>query len=349
LLIYFSLVIYFSLSVIIHWEIPMPPFVSEDGNLGLVAQTKALPSWNDGPAKQAIIDFVARCTDETSSGFVPPANRIATFDQDGTLWVEQPIYTQAAFAVERLAVVAKQRPELNTVEPFKSVLSGDRAAIKGLTMKDLEPIAEATHSGMTVDAFYADVAEWVGRARHPRFGRHYTELTYQPMHEVMAYLSLAGFALYIVTGGGQDFVRVFAEETYGIARNRVVGSVLATRFGHDAAGLPVLTKIPALTLNNDLAAKPEGIHMMIGRRPIIAFGNSAGDEAMLEYAAGGGAGMGLLLLHDDAVREYAYGPANGLPQSGIGAFPQALYDRAMTQGWTVISMKDDWNRVFAFE
>jgi hypothetical protein len=213
----------------------------------------------------------------------------------------------------------------------------------------LEPIAAITHSGMTVDAFHADVADWIGQARHPRFGRHYTELTYQPMHEVMAYLNAAGFAVYIVTGGGQDFVRVFAEETYGIARNRVVGSVMATRFGHDAAGLPVLTKIPALTLNNDLAAKPEGIHMMIGRRPVIAFGNSAGDEPMLDYATGGGTGMGLLLLHDDDVREYAYGPANGLPPSGIGSFPQALYDRAKAQGWTVISMKHDWNRVFAFE
>ena len=198
-------------------------------------------------------------------------------------------------------------------------------------------------------AFQAEVAEWIGQARDPRFGRPYTELTYQPMHEIMAYLGAAGFAVYIVTGGGQDFVRVFAEETYGIARNRVIGSVMATRFGHDASGLPVLTKIPALTLNNDLAAKPEGIHMMIGRRPTIAFGNSAGDEHMLDYATGGGAGMGLLLLHDDAVREYAYGPATGLPDSGIGSFPQALYDRAMAQGWTVISMRNDWNRIFAFE
>jgi hypothetical protein len=258
-----------------------------------------------------------------------------------------------AFAFERLAVIAKQRPELNTTEPFKSVLSRDMAAIKQFTMKDLEPIAAITHSGMT-DAFQADVAEWIGRARHPRFGRPYTELTYQPMHEVMAYVNAAGFAVYIVIGGGQDFVRVFAKETYGIARNRVVGSIMATRFGHDAAGRPVLTKIPALTLNNDLAAKPEGIHMMIGRRPVITFGNSAGDESMLDYATGGGMGLLLLLLlllllHDDEVREYAYGPANGLPPSGIGSFPQALYDRAKVQGWTVISMKHDWNRIFAFE
>ena len=327
----------------------MPPSAAEHGDRGFIAATEELPSWNDGPAKQAIIDFVARCTDKTGPGFVPPANRIATFDQDGTLWVEQPIYAQVTFAFERLAVIAKHRPELNTTEPFKSVLSRDMAAIKQLSMEDLEPIAAITHSGMTVDAFHADVAEWIGQARHPRFGRHYTELTYQPMHEVMAYLSAAGFAVYIVTGGGQDFVRVFAEETYGIARNHVVGSVMATRFAHDAAGLPVLTKIPDLTLNNDLAAKPEGIHMMIGRRPIIAFGNSAGDEPMLDYTTGGGAGMGLLLLHDDEVREYSYGPANGLPQSGIGSFSQVLYDRARAQGWTVISMKHDWNRVFAFE
>jgi phosphoserine phosphatase len=327
----------------------MPSSASEKGDCGILDAAKALPSWNDGPAKQAIVDFVARCADETSAGFVPRTNRIATFDQDGTLWVEQPIYAQVIFAFDRLATIVKDRPELNATEPFKTVLSRDMAAIKKLTLKDLEPIAAVTHAGMTVDAFHADVAEWISQAHHPRFGRRYTELTYQPMHEVMAYLSAAGFAVYIVTGGGQDFVRVFAEETYGVARNRVVGSVMATRFGHDAAGLPVLTKIPALTLNNDLAAKPEGIHMMIGRRPIIAFGNSAGDEPMLDYTTGGGAGMGLLLLHDDEVREYAYGPANGLPQSGIGSFPQALYDRARAQGWTVISMKNDWNRVFAFE
>ena len=327
----------------------MPPSAFENGDHGFIAAAEALPSWNDGQAKQAIIDFVARCTDETSPGFVPPANRIATFDQDGTLWVEQPIYTQAIFAFERLASIAKHRPELNTTEPFKSVLTRDMAALKQLTLKDLEQVAAITHSGMTVDEFHAYVAEWIAQARHPRFGRHYTELTYRPMHEVMAYLRAAGFTIYIVTGGGQDFVRVFAEETYGIARNRVVGSVMATRFGRDAAGLPILTKIPALTLNNDLAAKPEGIHMMIGRRPTIAFGNSAGDEAMLDYTTGGGTGMGLLLLHDDEVREYAYGPANGLPQSGIGRFPQALYDRARAQGWTVISMKQDWNHVFAFE
>lgn len=327
----------------------MPHSASETRDRGFIAAAEMLPSWNDGPARQAIIGFVAQCTDDTGPGFVPPANRIATFDQDGTLWVEQPIYTQVAFAFERLAILAKYRPELATSEPFKSVLSRDMAAIKQFTMKDLEPIAAITHSGMTVDAFQADVAEWIGQARHPRFGRPYTELTYQPMHEVMAYLNAAGFAVYIVTGGGQDFVRVFAEETYGVPRDRVVGSVMATRFGHDAAGLPVLTKIPALTLNNDLATKPEGIHMMIGRRPVIAFGNSAGDEPMLDYATGGGTGLGLLLLHDDEIREYAYGPANGLPPSGIGSFPQALYDRAEAQGWTVISMKHDWNRVFAFE
>ncbi len=250
----------------------------------------------------------------------------------------------------RFLSVVKDRPELKTVEPFRTVLSCDGAAIARLSLKDLEPIAEATHTGMTVEAFAAHVAEWVAKARHPRFGRRYTDLTYQPMHEVMAYLSSAGFSVYIVTGGGQDFVRVFAEETYGIPRDRVVGSVMATRFGHDETGAPTLTKIPSLTLNNDLAAKPEGIHMMIGRRPTIAVGNSLGDEAMLDFTTGGGgSGMGLLLLHDDATREYAYGPATGLPDSKIGSFPQSLYDEARERGWTVISMKNDWKRVFAFE
>jgi len=316
----------------------------------LNATATSLPSWNDGPAKRAIVDFVIRSTDETSPGFVPAANRIATFDQDGTLWVEQPIYAQAVFAFDRLATVVDDRPELRTIEPFKTVLSRDWAAITALSLKDLEPIVESTHAGITVEAFGAAVAEWIAKARDPRFGRRYTELTYQPMHEVMAYLSSAGFSVYIVTGGGQDFVRVFAEETYGIPRDRVVGSVMATRFGHDATGAPTLTKIPTLTRNNDLAAKPEGIHMMIGRRPTIAFGNSLGDEAMLDFTTGGGGpAMGLLLLHDDEIREYAYGPATGLPDSKIGPFPQSLYDEARKRGWTVISMKNDWKRVFAFE
>ena len=329
----------------------MPSSVSEGIDQDTIdADAAVLSSWNDGPAKRAIIDFVARATDQTSPGFIRPEDRIATFDQDGTLWVEQPIYTQVAFAFDRLAAIAETKPELKEVEPFKSVLARDWVAISSFTLKELEPIAAATHTGVTVEAFRAYVAEWLARATHPRFGRRYTELTYQPMHELMAYLRSAGFAVYIVTGGGQDFVRVFAEETYGVSRDRVVGSVLATRFGQDASGRPILTKIANLVLNNDVASKPEGIHMMIGRRPTIAFGNSGGDQPMLHYTTGGdGPAMGLLLLHDDSVREYAYGPALGLPESKVGSFTQALYDEALERGWTVVSMKNDWKRVFAFE
>ncbi len=329
----------------------MPPSASEGTYPNAPgAEAAVLASWNDGPAKRAIIDFVARATDRSSQCFVRPEDRIATFDQDGTLWVEQPIYAQVAFAFDRLAALAESNPELNEVEPFKSVLSRDQVAIGAFTLKELEPIAAATHTNITVEAFRAHVAEWIARARHPIFGRRYTELTYQPMHELMAYLRSAGFAIYIVTGGGQDFVRVFAEETYGVSRDRVVGSILAARFGHDTSGRPILTKIANLVLINDVASKPEGIHMMIGRRPTIAFGNSGGDQPMLDFTTGGGGhAMGLLLLHDDTVREYAYGPALGLPDSKVGTFTQALYDEAQERGWTVVSMKNDWKRVFAFE
>jgi hypothetical protein len=217
-------------------------------------------------------------------------------------------------------------------------------------MSELEKILAATLTGMSVDDFQAQVKEWLAKAKDPRWKHPYTDLTYQPMQEVLRYLRANGYKTYIVTGGGQDFVRVFSRATYGIPPEQVVGTAGGTKFGYDKDGKPFLTKEPRLLLNDDKAGKPEGIHLMIGRRPFAAFGNSAGDREMLEYTkAGGGARLAMIVLHDDARREYAYGPATGLPDSKVGTFPQALYDEAGKQGWVVISMKKDWKRVFAFE
>jgi len=315
------------------------------------AQTDPLPSWNDGPAKQAILHFVQTTTDQANPAFVPPAARIATFDQDGTTWVEHPMYTQIVYCLDRVAMLAKSKPELRHIEPFKTVLSGDRAAIaKLLTMKNLEKILAATLTGMSVGDFKADVSRWIATAKDPRWNRLYTELVYQPMIEVMQYLRANGYRTYIVTGGGQDFVRVYSDAVYGIPIEQVVGTMGGTSFGYDKAGKPVLTKEPKLLLNDNNAGKPQGIYLMIGHRPAAAFGNSTGDRQMLEYTGGGdGARLAMLVLHDDAQREYAYGPAEGLPDTKVGTFTQALYDEAKHKGWTIISMKNDWKRIFAFD
>jgi hypothetical protein len=247
------------------------------------------------------------------------------------------------------AVVAR-KPELKNVEPFKTVLSGDRAAIAKLSLRDLEKILAATLTGMTVEEFNAEAKQWIATARHPRWNRPYTELTYLPMQEVLRYLRENGYKTYIVTGGGQDFVRVYSEQVYGIPPEQVVGTAGGTKYGYAKDGRPILTKEPRLLLNDDNAGKPEGIHLMIGRRPSAAFGNSTGDRQMLEYTqAGEGARLMMLVLHDDAQREYAYGPGQGLPGTRVGAFTQALYDEAKKRGWNVVSMKADWKRIFAFE
>ena len=330
-------------------------FVLVVGALWLVsatvgAQTDPLPSWNDGTAKKAIVEFVQSTTTQGGPRFVPPAERIATFDQDGTLWVEHPMYAQVIYCLERVPAVVKAKPELAQVEPFKTVLSGDREAIATLPMKDLEKILAATLTGMSVDEFKVQVRTWLETAKDPRFKRPYTELSYLPMQEVLKYLRASSYRTYIVTGGGQDFVRVYAEEVYGIPPEQVVGSAGGTVYGYGKDGKPFLTKEPRLLLNDDKAGKPQGIHLMIGRRPRAAFGNSIGDQQMLEYTkAGDGARLAMLLLHDDVKREYAYGPARGLPATRVGAFPQALHDRAAAQGWIVISMKNDWRQVFAFD
>lgn len=309
-----------------------------------------LPSWQEGAAKQAILDFVRATTDPASPNLVPPEERIATFDQDGTLWVEHPMYSQVMYCIDRVSLLAAEKPALKNEEPFKTVLSGNREAMANLAMPDIEKIIVATLTGMTTDEFDADVKRWLASAKDPRWGRPFTDLTYQPMQKVMSYLRANGYKTFIVTGGGQDFVRVYSQQVYGIPPEQVVGSALATRYGYAKDGAPILIKEPKLMLNDNNAGKPEGIHMMIGQRPHAAFGNSTGDQQMLEYTgAGGGARLMMLVLHDDAQREYAYGPAQGLPDTKVGTFTQALYDEAKQKGWTVISMKNDWGRIFAFE
>jgi phosphoglycolate phosphatase-like HAD superfamily hydrolase len=309
-----------------------------------------LPSWNDGAAKQAIVDFVRATSDRSSPSYVIPEDRIAVFDQDGTLWVEHPMYTQVIYCLERVPDVVAKKPELKNKEPFKTVLSGNREAIARLPMQDLYKILAATLSGMTVEEFNVEAKKWIETARHPRWNRLYTELAYQPMLEVFRHLRDNAYKTYIVTGGGQDFVRVYAEKVYGIPPEQVIGSAGGTKFAYASDGKPYLTKEPKLLLNDNNAGKPEGIHLMIGRRPYAAFGNSTGDRQMLEWtAAGAGTRLKMLLLHDDAAREYAYGPAQGLPDTRVGTFTPALYDEAKKKGWTVISMKNDWKRIFAFE
>jgi phosphoserine phosphatase len=309
-----------------------------------------LLSWNDGPAKQAIFEFVKATTTQGSPQFVLPEARIATFDQDGTLWVEHPMYTQVTYCLEHVPVLVKEKPEFKNKEPFKTVLSGNRDAISKLSTDQLVEILGATLSGMSVDEFKTEAKTWLNEAKDPRWKRSYLELTYEPMQEVLRYLRANGYKTYIVTGGGQDFVREYANETYGIPPEEVVGTAGETKFGYDKNGRPFLTKEPKLLLNDNNAGKPEGIHLMIGRRPAAAFGNSTGDRQMLEYTkAGDGARLAMLVLHDDAEREYAYGPAEGLPDTKVGTFTQALYDEAKKNGWLVISMKNDWKEIFGFD
>ena len=304
-----------------------------------------LASWNDGPAKQAIEEFVKATTTQGSPKFVPPEQRIATFDQDGTLWVEHPMYSQVMYCMDRVGALAKEKPELKKVEPFKTVLSGDREAIAKLPMAQLEKILAATLTGMSTDEFQAEVKQWLAEAKDPRWKKLYTELTYLPMQEVLKYLRANGYKTYIVTGGGQDFVRVYAEQTYGITPEQVVGTMGGTKYGYGKDGKPFLTKEPKMLLNDNNAGKPEGIHLMIGRRPYAAFGNSTGDKQMLEYTkAGDGARLSMIVLHDDAEREYAYGA-----DTKVGTFSDTLMSVATKNGWLVVSMKNDWRRVFPFD
>ena len=326
------------------------PFLVASAQAQTARPGSVLPSWNDGPAKQAILDFVRGTTDGASSNFVRPEERIATFDQDGTLWVEHPMYTQMVYCLDRVPALATEKPALKHVEPFKTVLLGDREAIAKFTQQDLEKIIVATLTGLTTDAFDAGVKKWLATAKDPRWNRSYTELTYQPMLEVMSYLRANDYKTFVVTGFGQDFVRVYSQQIYDIPPEQVIGSALAVKYAYAKDGKPILIKEPKLMLNDNNAGKPEGIHLEIGRRPCAAFGNSTGDRQMLEYTkAGDDTRLSMIVLHDDAQREYAYGSAQGLPDTKVGTFTQGLYDEAKKDGWFVISMKNDWKRIFAFE
>jgi len=303
------------------------------------ASSGPLPSWNEGSAKQAILDFVRDTTDRASPKFVPPEERIATFDQDGTLWVEQPIYSQMVYCFDRVPVLAAQQPALREVEPFKTVLSGNREAIARLSTQDLEKIVLAALAGITTDEFEVEGKKWLASAKDPRWKRPYTELVYQPMLEVMTYLRANGFKTYIVTGFGQDFVRLYSQQVYGVPPEQVIGSALAVKYDYGKDGKPILIPEPKIMLNDTAAGKPEGIHLMIGRRPNASFGNSTGDQQMLEYTAGGdGLRFMGLVHHTDAVREYAYDR-----QSHIGKLDKALDEEAAKKAfWRAFRALGEW-------
>jgi len=308
-----------------------------------------LPSWNDGAAKKSIIAFVEKVRTAGAADFVPVPERIATFDNDGTLWCEQPLPVQLYFALDRVKALAPQHPEWKTKEPFASLLKGDvKRALAGGD-RALLKLVMATHAGMTTMEFEQIVKDWIATAKHPKTDKLFTEMVYQPMLELLAYLRANGFKNFIVSGGGIEFMRPWTEQVYGIPPEQVVGSSIKTKF-EMRNGKPVLVRLPGLNFNDDKADKPVGINRHIGRRPIAAFGNSVGDQQMLEYTQGGsGARLMLLVLHDDAAREFPYGPARGLPDVKLGAFTPALDEHAKKDGWTVVSMKDDWKQVFAFE
>jgi phosphoglycolate phosphatase-like HAD superfamily hydrolase len=308
------------------------------------AQTDPLPSWNDGPARKSITDFVTKVTTQGGADFVPPAERIAVFDNDGTLWCEQPIYFQAAFALDRVKAMAPNHPEWKQQQPFKAFLSGDRKALAEQGEKGLLTLVAAAHSGMTTDEFANSVADWLATAKHPRFSRPYNDLIYQPMVELLAYLRANGFKTFIVSGGGVEFMRVWAEKAYGIPPEQVVGSSGVVKFQTAANGKPELMKLAKVEFVDDGPGKPVGINRFIGRRPIFAFGNSDGDWQMLQWtAAGPGPRFAGIVHHTDGAREYAYDRP-----SKIGQLDKA-WDEAKAKGWTVVDMKQDWKKVFAFE
>jgi phosphoglycolate phosphatase-like HAD superfamily hydrolase len=303
-----------------------------------------LPSWNEGTAKKSIVQFVHKTTRRSSPDFIPARERIATFDNDGTLWVEQPMYTQLRFALDQVKALAPQHPEWKDKEPFKKLLTTPREQQVAVTVQELMEIVMATHAGMTTTEFEQTVKDWIATAKHPRFNRPYTEMVYQPMLELLAYLRANGFKTYIVSGGGIDFMRPWTEKVYGIPPEQVVGSSIKTKF-EMRDDKPVLVRLPELNFIDDKAGKPVEINFLIGRRPVAAFGNSDGDREMLEWTqAGGGARLMMLVHHDDAEREWAYGA-----DSKIGTFSEALMAEADKSGWTVVSMKKDWKWIFPFQ
>lgn len=320
----------FSVTTGLHAQAP-----AKLGNVG-----DPLPSWNDGDARTALITFVTKVTTSGLPTYIPPADRVATFDNDGTLWAEQPIYTQFQFALDRAKELAADHPEWKDQEPFKYVLEGDMKSFLAGGNKALVQVMAVTHSGMTTDEYTASVLKWIATARHPKTGRPYTEMVYQPMLELMAYLRANGFKTFIVSGGGVEFMRAFAEKTYGVPPEQVIGSRSNLKF-EMRDGKPVLVKLPEINLVDDKEGKPVGIQFQIGRRPVAAFGNSDGDLEMLQWTAGGpGTRFCLLVHHTDAEREWAYDR-----DSHIGTLDKA-WDEAKAKGWTVVDMKKDWKVIY---
>ncbi len=318
---------------------------------GVLAQDDApLASWNDGPRKQAILDFVAAATSDQTTDFVPVAERVATFDMDGTLWVEMPIYTENAFNYDRLKALSINHPDWKTTEPYASIFSSDGDALLTLTDQQWEEVMAESHVGMTIEEYVSTVSEWIASAKHPRFDQLYVDLVYQPMLEVMAYLRDNQFRTFIVSGSGQEFMRAFAQSAFGVAPEQVVGTTFQLQYEMGSNGAPAIFIESAPLTDDNFGGKPQDIALWIGQRPIAAFGNSTGDQQMLEWANGGDRAMLMMLVyHDDPVREYAYGPAGGLPNTHVGTFTQTLKTEADSRGWQIISMKDDWNRIFSFE
>jgi hypothetical protein len=305
------------------------------------AAANPLPSWNDGASRQAIVEFVTDVTTESGASYVPPAERIAVFDNDGTLWSEQPMYVQLAFALERVGALAPQHPEWKTKQPFKGVLEKDLAAVAATGERGLVEMVMATHAGMTSAEFEKIAGDWIATARHPKYGKPYTQCVYQPMLELLAYLRANGFKTFIVSGGGIEFMRPWTERVYGIPPEQVVGSTIKTKY-ELRDGAPVLLRQPAINFIDDKAGKPVGIQEHIGRRPILAFGNSDGDKEMLEWTTiGHTPSLGLLVHHTDGEREAAYDR-----ESHFGKLDKVL-DAAPSRGWIVVDMKNDWKRVFA--
>ncbi|WP_040439613.1 HAD family hydrolase [Roseibium aggregatum] len=307
---------------------------------GALAQSDPLPSWNDGANKQAIVDFVEAVTAEGGADYVAPGDRIATFDNDGTLWVEHPMYTQFAFALDRVKAMAPDHPEWKTTQPFQAVLENDMEALGKAGEKGLLEIVAATHAGMSTEAFEKTVTDWIATTKHPKFDKPYTELVYQPMLDLLAYLRANDFKTFIVSGGGIEFMRPWTEKVYGIPPEQVVGSSIVTEY-KVIDGVPTLMRTPKVAFIDDKDGKPVGILSHIGKRPLAAFGNSDGDYQMLQYTtAGSGKRLGMIVHHDDADREYAYDR-----DTHFGTLNKGL-DDASKEGWHIISMKDDWKQIF---
>ena len=321
----------------------LPALIGPLRPVSVLAQTDALPSWNDGPAKASITDFVKRVSTQGDPDFVSPEQRIAVFDNDGTLWCEQPMYVQLAFVLDRVKAMAPLHPEWKDKQPFKAVLERDMKTVADSGERGLVELAMVTQAGMTTDEFAKIVSDWLATARHPRFNRRYTEIVYQPMLELLAYLGANGFKTFIVSGGGIEFMRPWSEQVYGVPPEQVVGSSIKTKF-EMRDGRPTLFRVPEINFVDDGPGKPVGINEHVGRRAIAAFGNSDGDLEMLQWATmSGGVRLGLIVHHTDAEREYAYDR-----QSHFGKLDKAL-DAAALNRWTLVDMKKDWKRVFAFE